>query len=219
MAKSNNSEATVLVGEKNTKFCLQSETAETLCAASPFFKAALKGGFREAAEQEVRLPDYNDEAFTIIVSWLSNRDPLRFKDLEWTLLCEMFVLADYLRISPLEEQLLKSLRWKRHKSGTVLVSSVPFVYDKTYRSSPLRRLWVDWVLELQAPEIFESEEWIFPMEFMRELAAAQMRDRKRITEKLRTANQKIGTSSTVAMEPKWVKALARPSRRGGQPFG
>ena len=220
MAKSNNGKATVLVGEKSTKFCLEPETVETLCAASPFFKAALKGGFREAAEQEVRLPDHNDKAFAIIASWLSDRDLLRFRDLEWNLLCEIFVLAGYLCIPSLEEQLLKSLCWKRHESGTVPVSSVPLVYDKTYRGSPLRRLWVDWVLELQAPEIFESEEWIFPMEFMRELAAAQMRDRKRITEKLRTANQKIGTSSTVAVEPEWVKALARPSRgRGGQPFG
>ena len=214
MAKCINSEVTVLVEEESTKFCLKPETAETLCAASPFFKAALKGGFRETAEQEVRLPDYNDEAFTIIASWPSDRDPLRFKDLEWNLLCELFVLADYLRISSLKEQLLKSLRWKRHESRIVPVSS-----DKTYRGSPLRRLWIDWVLELQAPEIFESKEWIFPMEFMRELAAAQMRDRKRIAEKLRTANQTIGTSSTVAMEPEWVKALARPSRRRGQPFG
>jgi len=77
-------------------------------------------------------------------------------------------------------------------------------------------------VELQAPEIFESEEWMFPMEFMRDLAAAQMRDRKRITEKLKEANHTIDVRSMVAMEPaEWARAFAGPSRRrrGGQPFG
>ena len=66
MAKSNNSEVTVLMGD--TKFYLESET---LCAASSFFEAALKAGFSETAEQEVRLPDHSDEAFGIIARWLS----------------------------------------------------------------------------------------------------------------------------------------------------
>ena len=71
-------------------------------------------------------------------------------------------------------------------------------------------------MELQAPEIFESEEWVFLMQFMRQLAAAQMRDRKCITEKLRTANQTIGTSSTAAMEPEWVKAFSQAIPGGGR---
>lgn len=207
MARSNNGEVSVLVGEKNTKFHLK---FETLCACSSFFEAALKGPFRETAEQEVRLPDHNDKAFDIIARWLSDRDAVRFEDLEWSLLCEIFVLVDYLGISSLEQPLLNSICSKRRESGIVPVSSVPFVYNRTHRGSPLRRLLVDWVVELQAPEIFESEEWIFPVEFLRELAAAQMRDRKRIKKE---ANQTIGMTSMAATEPaEWVKAFARPSR-------
>lgn len=62
MAKFNNGKVTVLVGEKSTKFYLKFETPY---ACSSFFEAALKGGFRETAKQEVRLPDHN-KAFDII---------------------------------------------------------------------------------------------------------------------------------------------------------
>jgi len=50
-------------------------------------------------------------------------------------------------------------------------------------------------VELPAPEIFEDEKWIFPMEFMRELAAAQMRQRTRIIEKMRSAQRQAGVSA------------------------
>jgi len=208
---SNNDEVTVLVGEKNTKFCLKTET---LCACSSFFESALKVGFRETMEREVRLPDHNDKAFDIIARWLSDGDMSRFEDLEWSLLCEIFVLVDYLGISSLEEPLLEILRSKRRESGKVPVSYVPFVYDNTQCGSPLRRLWVDWVVELQAPEIFESEEWKFPMDFLRELAAAQMRDRGRIIKELKEVGQTVGMRTMATMETaEWVKSFAGPSRR------
>lgn len=75
------------------------------------------------------MPDYNDKAFGLIASWVLNRDLLRFKDLEWTLLSEIYVLADYLCIQSLEEELLTTLRWKRREYGIVPVSSVPFIYN------------------------------------------------------------------------------------------
>ncbi|KXJ84867.1 hypothetical protein Micbo1qcDRAFT_128974 [Microdochium bolleyi] len=211
MDTSDNDEVAILVGEKNTRFCFKKET---LCACSSFFESAFKRGFREATEQEVRLPDHNDKAFDIIARWLSDRDMSRFEDLEWSLLCAIFVLVDYLAISSLEEPLLDVLRSKRHESRKVPVSYVQFVYDNTHFGSPLRRLWVNWVVDLQAPEIFESEEWKFPIEFLRELAAAQMGDRGRIIKELKDASQTIGMRSPAALEPaEWVKSFEEPSRR------
>jgi hypothetical protein len=207
-APGSNNEApkvTILVGK--TKFCLN---REELCDCSPYFKAALAGSFREATEQEVQLVDHDDETFEIFVRWLKGESVSKFEEFDWSLLCRFFILMDYLGISSVEKTLLGILRSKRHKSGRIPISRLPLIYNNTPHNSPLRRLWIGWVMECPAPEIFDNKEWEFPEEFLRELVVALMRDRERIARKLKSAEQRAGMS--VMKASAWAEDLAAASR-------
>ncbi|KAK3938104.1 hypothetical protein QBC46DRAFT_365732 [Diplogelasinospora grovesii] len=169
-----NGKVTILVREDENTFHLD---GKELYGCSQFFASALTGGFREAEESIVRLPEIDAQTFRIFERWLSGQRISGFKDLDWRLLCKFFVLTDYLQVSSVQEPLLSVLRLKRRESGSVPISQIPFIYDNTLSDSPLRRLWVGWVMELPAPEIFEDEKWEFPKEFLphiiRKMKAAQ----------------------------------------------
>ena len=53
--------------------------------------------------------------------------------------------------------------------------------------SPLRRLWVSWVVKYAIPDIFDNDYWVFPEEFQRELAAAQVRHTQKLAEEVKEA--------------------------------
>lgn len=57
----------IVVGPKKARFGLHKEH---LCAVSPYFRAALKGNFQEAALGEVHLKDTNTTTFELFTEWL-----------------------------------------------------------------------------------------------------------------------------------------------------
>lgn len=59
-------DVTVLVGVKEKQFTIPKAL---LTQRSTFFKAALEGGFKEAIEQQVKLPEADEEIFEIYVQW------------------------------------------------------------------------------------------------------------------------------------------------------
>jgi hypothetical protein len=103
------------------------------------------------------------------------------------LLCKFFFLTDYLQASWAQKPLLQALVSKRDKNRVVPLSLIPVIYKNTLPGSPLRRLWIAWVIRYTTPEIFEGDDWVFPEEFLRELAAAQVRLTKKLDTELEVA--------------------------------
>jgi BTB/POZ domain len=173
---------TVLVGDDKHAF---HPDEQQLCACSPVFLSMLRNGFREAEERVVLLPEVDAETFRVFERWLSNRGESVFEDLDLALLCKVFFLMDYLQVSSVQQPLLRALVFKRDKTRSVPLSLIPFIYENTPPGSPLRQLWVSWVVKYAIPEIFEKDDWVFPEEFLRELAAAQVRHAQKLAEEVK----------------------------------
>jgi hypothetical protein len=177
-----NTSITVLVGDDKHAF---HPDEQQLCACSPVFLSMLKSGFREAEERVVLLPEVDAETFRVFERWLSNRGESVFEDLDVALLCKVFLLLDYLQVSSVQQPLLRALAYKRDNTRIVPLSLIPFIYENTPPGSPLRRLWVSWVVKYAIPEIFENDDWVFPEAFLRELAAAQVRHTQKLVEEVK----------------------------------
>ncbi|KAH6667777.1 hypothetical protein B0J14DRAFT_601423 [Halenospora varia] len=186
----------ILVGKEKHSFHLDEDQ---LCKCSSFFDSALRGGFKESKEFVVQLPEADVEAFQVFEKWIVQGSvpaaegwQLTFKRLAWqdkledmdlSLLYKSF-LIDFLQVSELRRPLLNALISKQKKIRIVPISLLPDIYENTLPGSPLRKIWIRWVMETPAPEIFEDGKWEFPEEFLRELAAAQTRYTLRLAEKL-----------------------------------
>lgn len=86
-----------------------------------------------------------------------------------------------------QKPLLQALAFKRDKTRVIPLSLIPFIYENTLPRSPLRRLWVGWVVQRATPEIFENVGWVFPEEFLRELAAAQVQHTQKFAKEVKDA--------------------------------
>jgi len=186
---------TVLVGKEKHSFHLDEDQ---LCKCSSFFDSALRGGFEESKELAVQLPEADVEAFQVFEEWIVQCSvpevedwPKRsqrlvwldkLEDMDFQLLYNSFLLIDFLQVSELQRPLLNALISKQKKIRIVPISLLPDIYENTLPGSPLRKIWIRWVMETPAPEIFEDGKWEFPEEFLRELAAAQTRYTLRLTE-------------------------------------
>jgi hypothetical protein len=154
----------------------------------------LRSGFMEAEERVVLLPEVDAETFWVFERWLSNREESVFEDLDLALLCKVFLLIDYLQVSSVQQPLLHALVFKRDKTRIVPLSLIPLIYENTPPGSPLRRLWVSWVVKYAIPEIFENDDWVFPEEFLRELAVAQVRHTQKLAEEVKRARGVAGSA-------------------------
>lgn len=160
-----NTPVTVLVGDDKHPFHLD---VQQLCACSPFFRSVLTDGFKETHERVVLLPEVDVETFQVFERWLSNlklsefkdldwpfdRRPPVFEDLDWPLLCKFFFLTDYLQALSAQKPLLQALASKLDKNRVVPLSLIPVIYENTLPGSPLRRLWIGWVIQYTTPRDF-----------------------------------------------------------------
>jgi hypothetical protein len=187
---------TVLVGGDQRPFYLD---REKLCSCSSFFLSALTSGFKETEERVVRLPEVDPETFQDFERWLPDQDVSQFEVLDWERLYKFFLLTDYLLVLSIQKPLLRVLDLKRHKSRCTPISLIPAIYEKTLPRSPLRRLWIHWVVNHAGPEIFENDKWVFPEEFLRELVAAQMRHAQNLTNELQEARTRADYAEMMVM--------------------
>ena len=181
-----NTSVTVLVGYAKHPFHLDEQR---LCTHSPFFLSTLRSGFMETQERVVLLPEVDAETFRVFERWLSNTRVSGFEYLDWALLCKFYVLADYLQISSVQNPILHALALKPKKvNKCVPLSAIPYIYENTMPRSPLRKLWVDWVVKYANPEVFDGDRG-FPEEFLRELATAQLQYRNKLAGELKLARR------------------------------
>jgi hypothetical protein len=113
------------------------------------------------------------EAFLVFERWVS-RPRASDVDLDWPL-CKFLFLTDYLQALSIQKPLLQALAFKPDKNRVVPLSLIiPVIYENILPSSPLRRLRIGWVVQYATPEGCENDDWVFPEDFLCELAAAQL---------------------------------------------
>lgn len=118
-----------------------------LCAASPFFEAALKNDWREAQEGIVRLPEDDAEAFEDFVRYLYQGKvtldiaPEEFNSFSPAF--EAYILLDKLGATRIKNQLITELiREQLLKRSAPSCPTVQIAY-RTQEGSAIRRLAVD----------------------------------------------------------------------------
>ncbi|KAJ4378442.1 hypothetical protein N0V86_006145 [Didymella sp. IMI 355093] len=149
--------ATVIVGSDEVSFTVHEQL---LTFYSPFFRAALKGGFAEATRGEVRLKDVNEETFELFVHWLYHqRFPNKTDDPEFLklwyhldsttvdagALVDLHVFAEEYDVPNLKRQSIDSLfeQLNDEDQGLPSTKAIRYAFDSLDHDSSLCRLLVD----------------------------------------------------------------------------
>ena len=124
---------------------------ELLCEASHFFKAAFDGGFLEAKERTVEMPDEDVVTFEHFQIWLySNKiyttDAIE-NDIPWDILTGLYIFAEVRGIPHLQNAVIDAYIDKEVTLLELPMSQVARIYDSACESSPLRRLFVDFAVK------------------------------------------------------------------------
>ena len=159
--------------------------AETLTFRSSFFKTALSGGFKEAKDRVVKLPEDDAEAFEVYLHYLQTNelsvlpDPMP-KDYigieERTLPAHLYVMAEKFQDVKLKNAIIKALIVSSYTTRTWngrcwLPSSqaVSIIYKGTASGSMARKLVVHLIAwEFGMPVSMILDHW--PYEFLSEFA-------------------------------------------------
>jgi hypothetical protein len=141
----------VIVGEEQASFYAY---RNVIRESSSFFKAALDGPFKEAAESKVTLPEDDPDVFEQFLQWIYTKayNILPLADTSSETLCKqsgqyirLYVFAEKTQVEPLKHHILRQLfafHQRFRKVQTVTYESVEFAYDHTPPKSALRRLLV-----------------------------------------------------------------------------
>ena len=143
---------TIEVGEDKAKFHIHKTF---LCDVSPFFKAALKPGFKEFRSQKVKLPEDTAETFELFLSWLyaqnyrgMDEKLLRTRDTasrELERFTNLFMFADKVGAQDLKRQMVNHHFTICRKMGFYAIPGIQMVtelYGRTTQTCALRRLWI-----------------------------------------------------------------------------
>jgi hypothetical protein len=125
-----------------------------VCFYSPVLKVAFSSEYIEGQTQTYRLEDTTEDVVRLLVHWLYTRkldihqlDEL--KDLgdiakkEEKSLAKLWVLADDLDIPKLQNDIICLMEELRVHTGWIPTSTIPFVWENTQTTSPLRRYLLD----------------------------------------------------------------------------
>ena len=189
----------VIVGSAKVSFAIHKSL---LCHASSYFNAALNGGFREAFESTVALPEDDSSVFKRFQLWLYSDYILQPSEtvdtLDWKFLLQIYKFSDARGAPGLQNMTIDVLIDKDHASLTappLFVYTKP-TYDAFPENGPLRRLIVDMVAykaEFSHPGFQEAKARAnYSKKFLVDLALAYYEivkgSRKRI-EELRTIRE------------------------------
>ena len=118
-----------------------------LCSVSTYFKAALQGGFKEAEEQRIELPDDDVSVIKRFQLWLYTQKVLEEDEtadhLQWSLWVGIYCFAEGRGIPHLQNLVIDCFIDKNKISQMLPSGEICRVYENTPPNSPLRRLLVD----------------------------------------------------------------------------
>jgi len=129
---------TLIVGKEKKAYTLHKDL---LCFYSDYFRAALNGNFKEAAERKLELPDVAIPLFEAFQVWLYTRDlqgPTDTTEI-YHFLASMWLLGDQHQIPLLQNQAMNGIFAKLVETNLFSFSMIPLVYEKTVAGCPLRK--------------------------------------------------------------------------------
>lgn len=146
----------ILVGQDETPFSIHKDL---LCHYSSYFRAALNGGFEEAAKNEIKLLDEDPQIFNVFLEWLytgnlyeprTTIDPNGKADEERTdvaltciLILKLWVFGDKRGAPKLQNDAVDAL-YRYVKQAWIFPShDINYVYDNTVAGARLRAFVVD----------------------------------------------------------------------------
>lgn len=119
-----------------------------LCNASPYFRAALQGGFTEAQTQTIEWPEEHPNIVKIFQTWLYSRaiefDAKPLDESAWFTFIDLYGFADRYHLPALNDSVMDFLiTCLLQESPDIPWSAYNRVYSVTSPKAPLRRLFVD----------------------------------------------------------------------------
>lgn len=123
----------VLIGEKRAHWHLHEKL---LCAASPFFNAAINSLFREGVEKKVVMQEDDTAVFTLFVQWLYSK---QFTTVSSWLLLKAYALGDKLGSAQFRSLAMDKLYALNYSQCTFTVEQILWVFDNTMPESALRK--------------------------------------------------------------------------------
>lgn len=147
----------VEVGPEERKFTLHKGL---LCAFSSYFKAALEGGFKEAEEQVIRLPEDDVKVFERFQLWIYTGTFIEAgeteKDMDDDLIIGLYLSAEARGIPQLQNLAIDCYINNFDALGEVQTRVFRRIYENTLPSSPLRRLITDLTVISGGPSWFSE---------------------------------------------------------------
>ena len=158
----------VFVGEDKASFYVHENI---LCSASPFFKAAFNGNFKEAAEGDISLPEDDPETFERFLQYLYTKsynlssyatDKLEACQRQTWEYVKLYVFAEKAQVEPLQHHIIRglfALEQKKHTKYPVPYECIKYAYDHTMPGSPLRRILAAtyvWHTQVLAPKLLAN---------------------------------------------------------------
>lgn len=145
----------VEVGPKKQKFTIHKGL---LCAYSSYFKAALQGGFKEADEQTITLPEDDAKVFEHFQLWIYTGAFMEAqetkKEEKWDIIISLYLFAEARGIPELQNLAIDTYMYNVAALKQVPTRKFRQIYDNTMASSPLRRLTTRLTVQFVEPSWF-----------------------------------------------------------------
>ncbi len=132
---------------------------EILCARSEYFKKAFQGGFKEAIDKEITLPEFDPAAFSLVVDWIyggvlktqssyveDNKGPTDEEIKAMSQFCKLYHIAQTLCVEELQN-LAMDLYATHMRKGSWYPKGhdIQYVYRNCAAPSPLHRYFAKYV--------------------------------------------------------------------------
>ena len=160
-----------MVGREKKVFKLH---MQLLCDTSPYFSATFEGMFKEGKEQLLDLSEEDVAVFEQFQLWLYSGiiKPTAADDcMNQRVLVKLYVFGDKRGIPQLQNDAIDYLIDVIRDPGSFHVILIPWVYENTTATSPLRTLFVD--MMVQWSRVSEGANWFesqftanYPLEYI-----------------------------------------------------
>ncbi|KAI9701544.1 MAG: hypothetical protein M1836_001600 [Candelina mexicana] len=161
----------ILVGPEKKEFRIHKGL---LCHESPYFRAALTGGFGEAHEGQVELPEDNTYEFGVFYKWIYTSKIFRDDISSAVKIAKLYIFADKRTIPNLKNLCINTLRDICTSESKNCDPALEFIYENTLPGSALRKFALDssvWNPDLLHKQLKLYPLW-YPREFLLHLAVA-----------------------------------------------
>ncbi|KAL8797391.1 MAG: hypothetical protein Q9195_000546 [Heterodermia aff. obscurata] len=170
----------VAVGPEQTIFHIYKQL---LSDASPYFKAAISGGYKESFEQKIELPEENPSMFERFQLWLYTGSiiELHEKDrLSSKVLVDLYIFGETRIIPGLQNAVIDSTIDELIQYQLISVRSIDYLYANTSKRSPIRKLYVEMIVDnnidlkdLKWGIKGEAPGFTYPREFLADVILSQ----------------------------------------------